>query len=113
MRQKRDGRIESILEERPHEGGIEAMRARKDREREVINEEYERKLQEAYQMNREAQKRLKHKIMQQEIDGERRRQGAVAFDINFDDNNAGKNRGGGKASSNVKMDSREKNPTQR
>ena len=33
-------------------GGQEAMKARLERKKEVINEEYERKLQEAYQMNR-------------------------------------------------------------
>ena len=64
-------------------------------------------------MNREAQKRLKHKIMQQEMDGEKNRQGAVAFDINFDDDGIKKSRGGGKPSSNAEIDSRERNFVQR
>ena len=90
------------------------MRARKDREREVINEEYERKLQEAYQMNREAQKRLKHKIMQQEMDGDdNRRQGAVAFDISFDDDDNKKGRGGAKLATNLEKDTGDKSTPQR
>lgn len=111
----RGGVREMSAEERQKEGvgGIEGMRARKDREREVINEEYERKLQEAYQMNREAQKKLKHKIMQQEMDGDdTRRQGAVAFDINFDDDNR-KIRGGGKPMGNPPKDVGEKSTVQR
>ena len=64
-------------------------------EREVINEEYERKLQEAYQVNREAQRRLKNKITSglDEESAELKRHpsigsAAIAFDINFDDQQA-------------------------
>ena len=105
---------EMSMGRQPREGAIEAMRARKDKEREIINEEYERKLQEAYQMNREAHKKLKSKIQQQEMNDDtdvearddNRKQGAVAFEINFDDNNRKKNRGGGKSAPDKEMDSK-------
>jgi hypothetical protein len=72
---------------------IAQIKARKDKEREVVNEEYERRLQEAYQMNREAQRKLKSKIAsgleeaREEVAEMRRNPsaGAIAFDINFDD----------------------------
>jgi len=58
----------SYEESLTHEERMAQMKARKDRHREVINQEYEKKLQEAYQLNKEAQKKLKHKIMQSVTD---------------------------------------------